>query len=91
MGNTGKLTGLLVALVAVLSSCATIERSWDQSNAETVVRYMNDGQSQKLAAMSATPFLVDGEIVAMRADVASFWTGILRSGFRVQGPTLTQG
>ena len=41
--------------------------------------------------MSATPFLVDGEIVAFKADVASFWSGIVKAGFRVEGATLTQG
>jgi hypothetical protein len=56
-----------------------------------VARLINEGQSAKLAGMSATPFLVDGEIVAMKPDVASFWNGIVKAGFKVQGATLTQG
>lgn len=84
------LTALATALV-VLSSCASLQRSWDQRNVEMVAQLINDGQAQKLAAMSATPFLVDGEIVALKADVASFWNGIVKAGFRVEGPALTQG
>ncbi len=56
-----------------------------------VAQLINQGQSQKLAAMSATPFLVDGEIVSLKSDVSSFWNGIVRAGFRVEGATLEQG
>ena len=56
-----------------------------------VARLINDGQGQALAAMSSTPFLVDGEIVAMKPDVATFWSGIIKAGFKVDGATLTQG
>ncbi len=81
---------LAVALLA-LASCASLQRSWDRGNVEMVARLINDGQPQKLAAMSATPFLVDGEIVALKSDVGAFWTGIVRAGFRVEGATLDQG
>jgi len=91
VGSSRKLAGTVVALVVILSSCASIQRSWDQSNVEMVVQLVNDGQAQKLAAMSATPFLVDGEIVALKPDVASFWSGIVKAGFRVEGATLAQG
>jgi len=63
---------------------------WDQSNVDMVARLINDGQGAKLAEMSATPFLVDGEIVAMKPDVASFWNGIVKAGYKVQETTLTQ-
>ncbi len=81
---------LAVALVG-LASCASLQRSWDQGNVEMVARLINEGQPQKLAAMSATPFLVDGEIVPLKADVGSFWNGIVKAGFRVEGATLGQG
>ena len=53
-----------------------------------VADLINAGQSQKLAAMSVTPFLVDQEIVVLKPDVAAFWDGVVKSGFRVQGATL---
>ena len=37
---------------------------------QTVARLINMGQADKLAAMSAIPFLVDGEIVTLKPDIA---------------------
>jgi len=79
-----------VALMA-LASCASLQQTWDKGNVDTVAGLINNSQAQKLSAMSARPFLVDGEIVAFKADVASFWSGIVKAGFRVEGATLTQG
>jgi len=86
-----KLAGAasVVALI-LLASCASLQRSWDQGNVETVARLINEGQADKLAAMSATPFLVDGEIVTLKPDVAAFWNGIVKAGFKVEGVPLVQ-
>lgn len=78
------------AALILLSSCVSFQRSWDQGNVETVARLINGGHADQLAAMSATPFLVDGEIVALKADIASFWNGIVKAGFKVEGATLLQ-
>jgi hypothetical protein len=80
-----------VAALILLASCASLQRSWDQGNVETVARLINDGQADTLAAMSAVPFLVDGEIVTLKPDIASFWSGIVKAGFKVEGATLVQG
>ncbi len=64
---------------------------WDQGAVGQVVELLNTGQAQKLASMSVTPFLVDGEIVLLKGDVASFWDGIVKVGFRVEGASLDQG
>ncbi len=69
-------------------SCASLQHSWDKGNVETVARLINQGQAAKLAEMSAAPFLVDGEILALKADVASFWEGIIKAGYKVEGPAL---
>jgi hypothetical protein len=76
------------AAAMALASCASFQHSWDQGNVENVAKLINDGQSARLAAMSATPFLVDGEIVPLKADVAGFWEGIIKAGYKVQGPAL---
>jgi hypothetical protein len=81
------LAAACAALIA-LSSCASLQHSWDQGNVETVAKLINDGQSAKLASMSGSPFLVDGEIVALKADVAGFWDGIIKAGYKVAGPSL---
>ncbi len=90
-GPRALAAAVIMSTLALLSSCASLQRSWDQGNVETVVRLINEGQSQKLTTMSSTPFLVDGEIVALKADVASFWSGIVKAGFHVEGATLVQG
>jgi hypothetical protein len=87
-----KLAGAAsVAALILLSSCASLQHSWDQGNVQTVARLINEGQADKLAAMSAIPFLVDGEIVTLKPDIASFWSGIVKAGFKVEGATLVQG
>jgi hypothetical protein len=86
-----KLAGAAsVVAVILLASCASLQRSWDQGNVETVARLINDGQADKLAAMSAVPFLVDGEIVTLKTDIATFWSGIVKAGFKVEGAALVQ-
>jgi hypothetical protein len=75
------------ALIA-LSSCASLQHSWDQSNVENVANLINTGQAAKLAAMSSSPFLIDGEVVPLKADVSGFWDGIIKAGYKVGGPQL---
>ena len=53
-----------------------------------VADLINAGKSAELAAMSGSPFLVDGEVVPLKADVASFWAGIIKAGYRVRDPRL---
>ncbi len=79
-----------VAALILLASCASFQHSRDQANVETVARLINEGQADKLAAMSAVPFLVDGEIVTLKPDIVSFWTGIVKAGFKVEGAILVQ-
>ena len=78
------------AILLALSSCASLQRSSDQGAVKDVADLINSGQAQKLAAMSDTPFLVDQEIVLLKADVKSFWDGVVKAGFRVQGAALEE-
>lgn len=80
-----------VAAALLLTSCASIQQAWDRGNVTTVVKLINEGQADKLAAMSSTPFLVDGEIVSLKPDVAAFWKGIVKAGFRVEDATFEMG
>ena len=82
------LAAAACAAAITLASCASFQHSWDQGNVQNVANLINAGQSAKLAAMSSTPFLVDGEIVALKADVAGFWDGIIKAGYKVEGPRL---
>ena len=85
------LAAAACAASIALASCASLQHSSDQGAVKQVADLLNAGQAKKLAAMSATPFLVDGEIVLLKNDVASFWEGVTRAGFRVEGAALEQG
>ena len=82
---------LSIAAALTLTSCASIQRSRDQGAVRRLTDVINSGQSEKLSSMSVTPFLLDGEIVLLPADVSAFWTGIEKAGFRVQGSALESG
>jgi hypothetical protein len=87
------LLPLAVSLAAVLAvtSCASFQRAGDQGKVRQLADLINSGQAAKLAGMSASPFLLDGEIIPLPADVSSFWAGIVKAGFRVQGAALESG
>lgn len=89
--STLVLAAAACAAVITLASCASLQHSWDQDSVKQVADLLNAGQPQKLAAMSVTPFLVDGEIVLLKNDVAAFWEGVTKAGFRVDGAALDQG
>ena len=82
------LGGVACAALLALSSCASLQHSWDQGNVTAVANLINAGDSAGLAAMSGSPFLVDGEVVPLKADVSGFWDGIIKAGYKVQGPQL---
>ena len=80
-----------LAVILTLTSCASIQRSRDEGAVRQLADIINSGQPEKLASMSGTPFLLDGEIVLLPADVSAFWAGIVKAGFRVQGAALESG
>jgi hypothetical protein len=85
MGVMNPLVKRITPILAVvlLSSCASMQRSQDQGSIRLFADLINSGKPEKLAQMSARPFLVDREIVALPADVATFWQGLVKAGFRV--------
>ena len=80
--------GVACAALLALTSCASLQHSWDQGDVTTVANLINAGDSAGLSAMSGSPFLIDGEVVPLKADVGGFWGGIIKAGFKVQGPQL---
>ena len=73
-----------------LASCATFQRWGDEGAVKQVADDINAGKAQALAAMSVTPFLVDGEIVLDRRRCLRLlgWhrEGGLPGGWRGAGP-----
>ncbi len=79
------------AATLLLSSCASIQRGADDGVVRRVAGLINAGDAKSLASMSVAPFLVDGEIVPLTADIAAFWEGITKAGFKVDGAALDVG
>jgi hypothetical protein len=82
---------LLFAAAVTLASCASIQRAQDKGRVGQIARFINSGEAEKLATMSAVPFLLDQEIIPLRADVASFWKDVVGAGYKVEGPELERG
>ena len=82
---------ILAAGVLLLASCATMQAGRDRGAVDRVASRINGRDAAGLAAMSRTPFLLDGEIVLLPADMASFWQEALRAGFTVREPRLQEG
>ena len=72
-----------IAIVFLLASCTTLQRTTDEGGAAYVAGLLNDGQAVKLAKLSSSPFLVDGEIIALPEDTAAFWEGVVKAGIRL--------
>jgi hypothetical protein len=85
------LVAALCAAFLVLASCATLQKSADSGVVRTVTSLINKGDDTGLAAMSAVPFLVDGDIVTIPGDIAAFWAAAVKAGFKVDGAALDAG
>ena len=82
---------LLFAAAVALASCASIQRAQDQGRVGQIARLINSGEAEKLTALSAVPFLLDQEIIPLRADIAAFWKDVVKAGYKVEGPELEKG
>jgi hypothetical protein len=87
-GPRRRAPAAVLAALLLLSSCAGLQRSRDRGDARYIADLINSGKPQELTRMSAVPFLVDGEIVALPGDVAAFWQNAVKSGFRIPSPEL---
>ena len=74
---------LLGALCVALAGCATFAPKRFERSAERIIGLLNSGQAVELAKLSQTPFLLDGELLLLDGDVAGFWTGVAKAGFRI--------
>jgi hypothetical protein len=84
---------LLAAACAalLLASCASIQRSKDTKNVKRISELINTGQAEALTEMSELPFLLDQEIIVLPKDVQTFWSTIIKVGFKVEQPVLERG
>jgi hypothetical protein len=79
-----KLVPMLL-LSVLFASCASLSVQ-DRENSRLVSDLINSGQAGELSAMSASPFLLDQEVVLLPADVTAFWKGICDAGLKATAP-----
>ncbi len=76
---------LALACVVSLGSCATFLQPSGEAESARLAERVNTGTAETLAGQSASPFLLDQEIVPIKADVATFWKALKDSGIRLSG------
>ncbi len=74
---------LLASLCLALAACATFGPRQAQRAAGEIVGLVNSGQAAELARMSRAPFLLDGELLLLPGDIATFWDGVSKARFRI--------
>ncbi|OHD72848.1 MAG: hypothetical protein A2177_08915 [Spirochaetes bacterium RBG_13_68_11] len=72
-----------LAILIVLASCSTLQRMSDEKGAAWVAQQLNEGKAAELAAISSSPFLLDGEIIALPEDTTAFWNGLVKAGLKL--------
>lgn len=73
-----------IALIisAFFVSCATMTRRPGQPDIKRIVGAVNRGDAQMLSETSAVPFLLDGEMLSIDADVSRLWLNLTEAGFK---------
>jgi hypothetical protein len=72
-----------LAILLVFASCSTLQRMSDEKGAAWVAQQLNDGNAAELAAVSSSPFLLDGEIIALPEDTTALWNGLVKAGVKL--------
>lgn len=81
MKHTLSRGAIALAIVLAFASCASLQRS-DERAVAWVAAAVNSGDAAALAAASASPFLLDGETIALPEDTATFWDGLVNAGVK---------
>jgi len=79
-------TAILVALFA--ASCATVPVSQRDGRVEALLTELNTADVDRLMELSARPFLLDGEIIALEGDLRTLWTNLRGVGFAFDAATI---
>jgi hypothetical protein len=83
MKHTSSRIAVALAILLVLASCASLQRMSDEKGAAWVAQRLNEGKAADLTAISASPFLLDGEIIALPEDAVTFWEGVVKAGLKL--------
>jgi len=77
-----------VLAVLMLASCASLKNG--EATTLRVDQYIEQGNSDELSHLSASPFLIDAEIVKLPADTNTFWKSLANLKFRTGALKVTE-
>ena len=80
---------LLTLTVVAVVGCVSLKQQYHDT-AEDVIELINKGETEKLSEMTQTPFILDGEIIILKNDMASFWQNIVKADFKIKDPTVIE-
>jgi hypothetical protein len=83
MKQTLSRIAIALAIVLLFTSCSTLQRMSDERGAAWVAQELNGGKAADIAAISSSPFLLDGEVIALPADTAAFWEAMVKAGVKL--------
>jgi len=83
MKQTLSRVAIALAIVLLSASCTTLQRMSDERGAAWVAQELNEGNAALLSAISSSPFLLDGETIALPADTAAFWDAMVKAGVKL--------
>ncbi len=81
-----KLIPLTLLCLVVFFSCSTVRFVQKEGTVLKVIDLINSGDAGRLAGISGSPFLLDGEIIMMPGDMKQFWEKAAEKGFVLTRP-----
>ncbi len=84
MKNKNRVWGVaaLLVLLLTISACSTVPPAQREDRIVQLLAELDTAEPARLLELSATPFLLDGEILAREADVGTMWANLREAGFR---------
>ena len=71
--------GMIAFITLFAVSCVSVPQR--EGRVEALLEELNTAGIDRLVELSATPFLLDGEIIALEQDVRTMWTNLRDVGF----------
>jgi hypothetical protein len=76
---------MVVLALGLLASCSTTPPSQDVKRLDQLLTELSASDEDRIIALTANPFLLDGEIIAREEDLRSLWQNLKAAGFSFAG------
>ena len=80
---------IILAVVMILSNCASIKQRKYTDAADSIISFINKGKVDQMNSMTDMPFILDEEIILLAGDMEMFWRNISNAGFSINDPVYT--